>query len=117
MKIYNLHIDIYNQAIRQKVSELLRCSPHDNNPHVWTYQLKESGEDDWLDFSKIFEDLLVPNMEALNKLGITSGDISIQVIYEYDGQCALEFSALELQRISKLNISLKIECHELKSPS
>lgn len=113
MKIYNLYIDSHNEATHRKITELFGFSSADSDLNTWTYQLREKDEDEYVDFTKIFEDLLTPNMKALNKIGVTSNDMSIWVVYEYFRQCSLGFSSLELQRISNLNVPLSIDCHEV----
>lgn len=118
MKFYNLHINCASEENHQKITKLLGVSPKDDNDMTtWWYQLCQDDEEVHINFSKVFESLLKPNMEKLGNLGITSNDMLIWVVYEYFRQCSLSFDSLELQRLGNLNIALNIDCYEAERVS
>lgn len=59
-----------------------------------------------------FLELLESNSDALSQIKIE--DISIWYLYEYYGQCNIEFQPDILKRISNLNIAICISCWEGK---
>lgn len=114
MKFYDLYINCHSESNYQEITKLLGVSPkEDNDTTTWQYQLYQDNEASYIDFSKVFEALLKPNMGELEKLGITSNDMLISVVYEYFRQCSLSFDSLELQRLGNLKIPLNIDCYEV----
>ncbi|MCB9233233.1 MAG: hypothetical protein H6581_16370 [Bacteroidia bacterium] len=119
MKFYNLYIsfdpswDTYNSITR-----LLGRTPNDwikskferaEEPSFWWLQLKEEDQD--LNLIHEFLDLLEPNLNSLEKLGIKKSDILIWLVYEYQHQCAMEFKPDEMERMGKNGITLNVDCH------
>ena len=77
---------------------------------VWTYSVETNDEIPYYDFINLFLDILEPNFENLEKLGIKRDDISFWHLYEYDQQCAMEFNPKEMERLGKNGITLCIDC-------
>jgi len=124
MKYYNLYIhfepswDTYN-----RITEIIGQQPQEykqshfeksNIPSTWWIQLNQDEEDSPIDFINVFMDLLEPNFEKLNEIGIRNNDIVIWLVYEYDKQCSMEFDSEELERIGRNSITLCIDCLERK---
>ena len=123
MKYYNLYIDFEpNWETYNKVTEIIKRTPNKHEktkfdktdePSIWWLQLVEDEEkDNRIDFINIFLDLLEPNFDHLEKLGIKKENILIWLIYEYEHQCALGFNPKELERLGSNGIALNIDCHE-----
>lgn len=124
MKYYNLNInfepswDTYNritETIGQQPKEYKQSHFEKSNiPSTWWIQLNQDEEDSPIDFINVFMDLLEPNFEKLNEIGIRNNDIVIWLVYEYDKQCSMEFHSEELERIGRNSITLCIDCFERK---
>lgn len=115
MKYYNLYIDCKSESQFKEVTRILNLKPKDDEEFsIWCYQIQQAEDDEYLDFSQKFEDILKPNMKALNNLGITNDDIMIWLVYEYSAQCAIGFDAQEINRIANLGIAFNIDCYEIK---
>lgn len=76
----------------------------------WGIEVVVDENDKYFDAINYFIDILEPNFSKLFSIGITSYDISIWILYEYEEQCNLEFNASDLQRIGNNNINLNISC-------
>lgn len=125
MKYFNLHID-FEQSwdTYNKITDIIGQTPdkfdkskfdNSNEPSTWSLQLIEDEENDiYVDFVKIFMDLLEPNFVKLKALGINKENILIWLVYEYKHQCALGFNPIELDRLGKNGIALNIDCYECK---
>jgi hypothetical protein len=77
---------------------------------VWIYSVEKSDGEPYYDFINLFLDILEPNFESLEKLGIKRDDISFWHLYEYDQQCGMEFMPKEMERLGKNGITLCIDC-------
>ncbi|NCI45794.1 hypothetical protein [Sediminibacterium soli] len=78
---------------------------------VWQYEITEE-ENDFTNAIEILTNQIEDNLNALRKLDIEIDDVSLWYLYEYDGQCNMEFSPAELSAISKLGLTLCISCWE-----
>src|SRR4051794_29385653 len=95
-------ISIYNpngSESFKRISEILNLEPiaseglgklKTEQYGVWTYSVETNDEEPYFDFINRFLDILEPNFEDLEKLGIKRDDISFWHLYEYDQQCAME---------------------------
>lgn len=114
MKFHNLYIDCHKDSDYQSITKLLGVVPkEDKDASTWWYQLCQGEGELHIDFSKVFEALLKPKMGELRKLGLTSNDMLIWIVYEYFEQCSMSFDSLELQRLGNLKIPLNIDCYEV----
>lgn len=109
-KFYLLKFDKESANIND-ISKVLNLVPNTNN-NCWEYQIEEINFDEGVDFIDIFCNILENKIEALKSIDITPADFSIWYLYEYDGQCNMEFGSKQLYRIGKLGISLCISCWE-----
>lgn len=80
----------------------------------WGYEIIEKEEDDYFDFISTFLDLLKGKYEELSKLGIQKEDITIWMIYRYNGQCNMEFDPISMKRLGDNGIKLCISCYEVE---
>lgn len=55
-------------------------------------------------------DILDGKYLALEDIGVTRDMISIWRLYEYDGQCNLEYSPAEMKRLGDNGITLCVSC-------
>ena len=56
--------------------------------------------------------LLEGKYERLESIGISREDISIWVLYEYEGQCNMEYDPVSMKKIGENGIVLCISCWE-----
>lgn len=114
MKIYSLHIETNGDSKTfDSISKLLNLKPEiDYNYSTWSYHVEEKEGDPYFDFIEEFLKLLAPIFNELEELGIKRNDILFWVRYEYQHQCAMEFSATEMKRMGEAGISLNIDCWE-----
>ena len=100
----------------QKVTDVLGVTPqpHDSNeiPDLWFYRLERCSEDRQEDFINHFLDLLEPNFEELERLGINRKNILFWYVYEYEYQCSMSFTPSELLRLGESGITMNIDCHD-----
>lgn len=110
MKYYfSLRIDSKPEQI-DEISNILGVKSNLENVH-WGYKLHVDNHG-YANFIDIFLKVLNGKYDALEKIGIERDDISIWVIYEYEGQCNLEFSPLEMKKLGENGITLCISCYE-----
>ena len=125
MKYYNLYIDFEpSWDIYNKVTDILGLEPErhkkgkfdeSNIPDTWHYQIiADEEKDEYPDFINIFMDILEPNFDKLEELGIYKNNILIWMNYIYKHQCSLGFNPDELERLGKHGIALNIDCFENK---
>ncbi len=110
MKYYfSLRIDSKPEQ-NDEISNILGVKSNlENVP--WGYKLNVENQG-YVNFIDIFLKVLNGNYDALEKIGVERDDISIWVIYEYEGQCNLEFSPLEMKNLGENGITLCISCYE-----
>ncbi len=116
MKYYKLVIfaDGTREAY-QKITDILGIKPVEEEEYgVWTYLVEEPEGSPPFDFINKFLDLLEPRFEKLEEVGVTKDSVLFWLLYEYEHQCALGFSAQELQRLGANRISLNIDSWESK---
>lgn len=109
MTEYILRINSNNENY-SKITDILNVKPSENNSY-WEFSIDEN---DHLYTSAInyFMDLIEDNKNKLNSIGITSESISVWFYKPYSGQCNLEFTPKEMERLSFNSISLCISCWE-----
>lgn len=119
MKYHRLHIDTDGtQNNYNEISKILGVQPtdfprskFDNNPFdMWTYAVDVADEDLYYDFINKFLEILEPKFVDLEKLGVTKDKITIWLLYEYYGQCAMEYHPKEMKRLGESGIALCIDC-------
>ena len=84
-----------------------------NNPPFWELQLIEKEEDEYIPFIDYFLSILEGKYNQLEEIGITRDDISVWMIYEYDGQCNMEFSPKDMYNLGKEGITFCVSCYDI----
>jgi hypothetical protein len=92
-----------------EVTRVLGRAPSDDVGH-WNLVLKEGPEDVPTPFLDVFFEVLDGHIESLERMGVSRDDITVWLLYEYDEQCNLEFSAADMKRLGDAGISLCISC-------
>ena len=114
MKFHNLYINTDGTfETYQKITTLLNVNPKPEGQEfdLWTYQvITDEEHDNYFDFINHFLDMIEPNFEKLEILGVKREDITIWLFYEYTEQCAMEFNAQEMKRLGESGIPLNIDC-------
>jgi len=72
----------------------------------------EKGDEDNFDFIRHFTELLESKAEVLKTLSVSADDISLWLLYKYEGQCNLEFTPEQLSSLASKKIALCISCWE-----
>lgn len=79
---------------------------------VWTFAVEADENQTYFDFINAFLDLLEPKFDALEDLGISRSDIIVWLLYNYEHQCSMSFSAQEMLRLGASGIALNVDCWE-----
>ena len=110
MYIYRLQILSSKSYSEEQLNNVIGVSS--NFPHAdWGIEIIQSDEN----FSGIlvyFLSLLEGKYEKLESIGISREDISIWVLYEYEGQCNMEYDPVSMKKIGETGIVLCISCWE-----
>ena len=110
MYIYRLQILSSKSYSEEQLNNVIGVSS--NFPHAdWGIEIIQSDEN----FSGIlvyFLSLLEGKYEKLESIGISREDISIWVLYEYQGQCNMEYDPVSMKKIGENGIVLCISCWE-----
>ena len=114
MYIYRLQILSSKSYSEEQLNNVIGVSS--NFPHAdWGIEIIQSDEN----FSGIlvyFLSLLEGKYEKLESIGISREDISIWVLYEYEGQCNMEYDPVSMKKIGENGIVLCISCWEKEFP-
>lgn len=111
MKLYySLRIDA-KKEIYEYINKLLKIKS--NNPPFWELQFIQHENDEYISYINFFLSVLDGKYDQLSLLGVKRENISIWILYEYEGQCNLEFSPSDLQKIGAEGITLCISCWEI----
>ncbi|MCB4234731.1 hypothetical protein LDL59_05385 [Kaistella anthropi] len=110
MTEYILKIEIPENK-HEEITEILHISPS-NTDFYWELSI---GENNSLYTSAIdyFMNLIEINMQKLEAIGIKQENITIWFYKPYEGECSMEFSPKEMERLSFNNITLCISCWEI----
>ncbi len=107
MQYYQLQIES-----KHNINEILNCTFFKQIGKFWIYEITENVTTDYADF---FIQLIKKNKEKLEMNGITSDDITVWLLYEYDQQCSLCISTKNMKLLSDENIELCIDCWQKDS--
>lgn len=107
---YSLRIDV-DEAYYQRVSDLLNIKP-ETYEFGWIYEVEAIDENEYFDFVNEFLDILQGKYTQLAALGIQKEDISIWMVYGYEGQCDMEFDPEWLKRLGENGIKLCVSCYD-----
>jgi hypothetical protein len=81
----------------------------------WIFELQQNDEDEYIPFINQFLSILKGKYEQLEKIGVNRDDISVWMLYEYAGQCNMEFSPKDMYDLGKEGIILCVSCWEKDS--
>jgi hypothetical protein len=98
-------------ATRQHVADVLEV-PSSQDEGDWSFELRESPNDPPTRFVDIFLGLLADKFGALEEIGVSRDNIAVWLLYEYDGQCNIEFQPDDLRMLGEAGITLCISCWE-----
>ncbi|MCL1943925.1 MAG: hypothetical protein FWF54_10315 [Candidatus Azobacteroides sp.] len=84
-----------------------------NSPHAgWEFGIEQKDDDEYIHFIDYFLSILKDKYEQLEVIGVTRNDISVWMLYEYEGQCNMEFSSEDMYNLGKEGIVLCVSCWE-----
>jgi len=89
------------------LSSVLNVIPTSTREY-WELSIKEVSAKDYP--LTYLASLIENNIQHLNRNGIRNEDITIWYLYEYDGQCNMEFHPAELKKLGDNGIVLCISC-------
>jgi len=95
---------------KEKVDLILGES--NDNPEIGWSLIIEEGSPNFTKALNLFIDLIANNLTKLKKIGISGSLITFWYMYEYQGQCNLEFGPDITRRIGELGIVLCVSCWE-----
>lgn len=97
----------------EKLNKLLGV--RSNTDYGWGYEVIENQEDEAFNFITEFLKILEDKEQELVELGVKSEEVEFWMIYEYEGQCNMEFKPEQLKRLGEKGYTLCISCYEEKS--
>lgn len=110
--IYWLKISCPSEEHVEKASSLLGVKPNKELGHIWCFEVEQKEDDEYFDFVKNYLDMLEGKYDQLESIGISRDDISVWMLYKYEGQCNMEFLPKDLKRLGDNGIALCISCWE-----
>ena len=106
---FSLRIDAKPEQ-KDKITNILGIES--NYPQVaWGHELK-TKRNEYVNFIDYFVGILEGNFDKLQDIGITKDDITLWMVYEYDGQCNMEFNPTDIKKLGDSGITLCISCYE-----
>ncbi|MDH6311930.1 hypothetical protein M2137_000689 [Parabacteroides sp. PFB2-10] len=108
--IYNLQISCSAEEQLDEVSKLLRIEPTKRIGNIWCLEVEETESDEYFDFVDYFLSILEGKFALLELIGVAKSDINIWFLYQYEGQCNIEFSANDLKLLGTSGVRLCISC-------
>ncbi|MGE5384130.1 MAG: hypothetical protein ACM3PX_11935 [Omnitrophica WOR_2 bacterium] len=93
-----------------QITNILGVEPN-SPPDNWSYELVVNDIEN-NNFVEYFMGILEGRFDKLSEIGISRDDISIWMLYEYEGECNIEFKASDLKLLGDNGISLCISCYE-----
>jgi hypothetical protein len=107
---YQLRIEA-DEKQYDTISSLLGLKPK-SYAHGWSYEIVLEEEPTTYDVVERFLLSLQNKFELLAGIGVRRGDISVWIIYAYNGQCNMEFAPNILKCLGDSGIALCISCYE-----
>ena len=83
-----------------------------DTPNFWSLKKIQEVDKPHIDYISYLLDILENKYKDLAGVGIRRQDISINLTYQYEGQCNLEFRPDVLERLGKNGISLSLTCQQ-----
>jgi hypothetical protein len=101
-------------ATREQVAQVVQ-TPSSKDSGSWVLELEERPNDPVIPFVDLFLCLIEDKFDLLEGIGVSRDDITIWLLYEYDEQCNMEFSAADLKRLGEAGIALCVSCWQAAS--
>jgi hypothetical protein len=109
---YKLQIFIDNEDKYLIINNILGIKSNSSPSCIWDITITNGDEDEYIPFIDYFLSILEGKYEQLANIGVTRENISIWLLYKYDGQCNMEFSPKDMKRLGEEGITLCISCWE-----
>jgi hypothetical protein len=110
---FSLEIDTKPENF-EKIDTILKVS-RDLSKNYWIYGIVHADAPLEITESTVishFLNILEGNYSQLLSLGITSTNITIWMVYEYDDQCNMEFHSEDTKRLGDNGITLCVSCYQ-----
>lgn len=108
---YSLRIDAPDE-IYDEIDIVLGVKSNFSPSVGWGIEVVQKENDESIFFIDYFLSVLEGKYTHLEKIGITRDCISVWMLYEYEGQCNMEFSPQDMYRLGKEGIVLCVSCWE-----
>lgn len=112
MYYYSLRINTVNLIQVRQVNELLGVRSNYPKEDDWSLEVVPKEDDPPFLFIDYFLSLLEGKYEKLESIGISRENISIWILYEYEGQCNMEYDPESMKKLGESGILLCISCWE-----
>ena len=109
---YSLRIWVSEKKL-DKIDEILGVKTNQDLTTWWTLELVQEENDEYIPFISYFLSILDGKYNQLEEIGIKRDDISVWLLYEYDGQCNMEFSPQDMYNLGKEGITFCISCYDI----
>ena len=107
--IYRLQID-FGDSKASDITKILGVEPTSVRHTVWELELTENEADQPINFVGRFMAILGGKFDALAVLGVRKNDVTVWLLYEYKGECNLEFSAQDMKVLGNSGVALCVSC-------
>lgn len=111
MYYYSLRIDVRCDTQISQINEILGIVSNGDSG-FWELEVIRELDDQSFNFIDFFLSLLNGKYIEMENIGIYKEDISIWMLYEYEGQCNMEFRPIDMEELGKQGIILCISCWE-----
>lgn len=106
---YRLNIDC-EPGTKEKLEQILGPA-NDEWSRGWSLLISEDSHQ-FIHALPFFSGLIESNLYSLKELGIQMDSVSFWYLYEYNGQCNMEFGPDLTKKMGDLGITLCISCWE-----
>ena len=96
---YSLRISVADDK-KNLVTEILNVTPT-STKSFWCLDISEDENDEPVYFISYFVNILESKFKDLESIGIERDNITIWKLYEYDGQCNMEFDPQDLLKLGE----------------
>lgn len=115
--IYKLQIKSSSIEKTEKLSNLLSIKESKISGFSWILEKVDDFKGEYFDIIDYYIKILIKNSNLFKSSEFNNTEITLWILYEYKNQCNLEFSSVDLKKISDLGIHLCISCWEEQSKS
>ena len=108
--VYRLSIHLESADQSTRIGNILGVQPSKAGGNIWELEVEETKDAAPIDFVDYFLSILGERFPELESIGIKRSHISMWLLYEYDGQCNLEFTPNQLKKLGERGICLCVSC-------